>query len=382
MIVHVLHTIAYGGGETIVINWLRGLDTRRFDVHLVCFANPGATEAPFVEAAQRAGVHVRLIRWSRRKPVWRAARELARLLRAVNADIVHTYNIYANLVGVLAAWMVGVKTISTVFVWSDFGWKRNILQHVDRWVLQQFDLVTAQCEQTRRDTVARGLPAARTKVLISGFPSTTAIPQFEERRAVRASMGISDGEIVLANVARLYPEKAQDVLLHSFAAMRRAHQNLRLWIFGTGPLETPLKMLCRRLELENFVRFVGFHESISTRLAYLDIQVHPSHAEGVPLALCEGLAAGIPVVASRVGGIPEILDDGRAGVLLPPAGAPGFIDAFQEAISRLVTDERERRRIGAAGREFLRTQYSVEVAVGELERTYQQLVQPCASASS
>lgn len=381
-VVHVLHTIAYGGAETIVINWLRALDSQRFDVYLVCFANPGGTEAPFLQAARRAGLEVRTIRWSRRKPVFRATRELARMLREVEADVVHTYNVYADLVGLLAARMVGAKVLSTLFVWSDFGWKRNLLQHVDRWVLQCFDLITAQCEKTRRDTIERGLPAERTKVLISGFPLPPFLPDRAERSRLRRAMGIEDGQIVLANFARLYPEKAQDVLLRSFAMLRAKHPAAQLWIFGTGPLEASLRSLSSRLGLDGDVRFVGFVDALMAYLPLLDIQVHPSHAEGVPLALCEGLAAGLPVVASAVGGMPEVLDGGRCGILLPPAGDPAFPELFVETISRLIVHPEERVRLGAAGREFIRTSYSVRTAADDLERTYMNLVRPCASGSS
>jgi glycosyltransferase involved in cell wall biosynthesis len=335
-----------------------------------------------VEAARRAGLQPRTIGWSRRKPVLRATRELARILREVKADVVHTYNIYADLVGLLAARLVGAKVLSTVFVWSDFGWKRNLLQHADRWVLQFFDLVTAQCEKTRRDTIERGLPSERTQVLISGFPPPPTLPDPAERSRLRRAMGIEDGQIVLANFARLYPEKAQDVLLQSFAMLRANHPEAQLWIFGTGPLEASLRSLASRLGLDGAMKFIGFVDAPFDYLRLLDIQVHPSHAEGVPLALCEGLAAGLPVVASAVGGVPEVLDEGRCGILLPPAGDSGFRDAFLETISRLMVHPEERARLGAAGREFIRTGYSVRTAVDNLERTYMNLVGPCASVSS
>lgn len=381
-VVHVLHTVAYGGVETIVINWLRALDSQRFDVHLVCFANPGGTEVPFLEAARRAGLKVRTIRWSRRKPVFRATRELARILREVKANVVHTYNVYADVVGLLAARVTGAKAISTLFVWSDFGWKRNFLQHVDRWALQHFDLVTAQCEKTRQDTIGRGLPRERTKVLISGFDLPPVLPGPEERIRLRRAKGVEDEQIVLANIARLYPEKAQDLLLRSFATLRVKHPEARLWIFGTGPLEASLKSLSNRLGLDGEVRFLGFVDEPMAYLPLLDVQVHPSYAEGVPLALCEGLAAGLPVVASEVGGISEVLDGGRCGILLPSASDPVFLDAFVDTLSRLIVQPEERRRLGAAGREFIRTGYSLQTAVDELERTYLDLVGPCALGSS
>lgn len=381
-VVHLVHSIAYGGVETILINWLRALDRERFEAHLVCFANPGGTEAPFVSAARKAGLEVRTIRWARRKPVLRAARELARTLRALQANVVHTHNVYADLVGLLAARMVGAKAVSSLFVWSDFGWKRNLLQRIDQWALHHFDLITTQCERTRLDTVSRGLPPERTKVLISGFETPPPACEPAERLRRRRAIGIEDGQLVLANVARLYPEKAQDILLHCFSALRERHAELRLWIFGTGPLEESLRSLCHRLGLEQQVRFAGFEDDLMGSLQLLDIQVHPSHAEGVPLALCSGLAAGLPVVASAVGGVAELLDGGRCGALLPPAGDPAFPESFLATISRLATDPAERRRLGEAGRRFIETSYSLRTAAAELERTYSDLVGPCASGSS
>ena len=373
-VVHVLHTIDYGGVETILINWLRVLDPERFEVHVVCFANPGGTEAPFLNAACRAGLGVRTVRWARRKPILRAARELARILREVKADVVHTHNVYADLVGLVAARLVGAKVVSSLFVWSDFGWKRNLLQRIDQWALRHFDLITTQCENTRQDTVARGLPPERTKVLISGFERPPEVPAAEERLRRRREMGIEDSHVVLANVARLYPEKAQDVLLRSFAALCDLHPETRLWIFGTGPLEASLRSLCGDLGLDGQVRFVGFVDDLMAYLPLLDIQVHPSYAEGVPLALCSGLAAGLPVVASAVGGVPEVLDEGRCGVLVPSAGDPAFSETYLEAVSGLVANPGERRRLGDAGRRFIETSYSLQSAAYELERTYVKLM--------
>lgn len=112
-VVHLLHTMDYGGVETIILNFLDGIDNDRFDVHMVCFANPGGTEHLFIEAAERAGVSVRTIPWHRGKPIPRSARALVRILRETQADIIHTHNIYADVVGLVAAKWVGIKTIDS-----------------------------------------------------------------------------------------------------------------------------------------------------------------------------------------------------------------------------------------------------------------------------
>lgn len=370
-VVHLVHTMAYGGIETIIINWLGNIDPERFDAHLVCFANPGGTEAPFVAAAERAGLCVHRIPWSRRKPILRSARALVKILRGVDAAILHTHNVYADLVGFVAAKMTGVRTVTTLYVWSRFDWRRNLLQLLDRWIIRFFDLVTTQCEATRRDTIARGLRERRTKVLISGFAIEENSLDERERRRRRREKGIADGDVLLVNVARLYPEKAQDFLLRSFKATHGRCPEARLWILGVGPLEAELRRRCRDLGLDDVVTFLGFVDDLAPVLELADIQVHPSHAEGVPLAICAGMAVRLPIVASAVGGLPEILGHGRYGVLVPP----GDEQAFTDAVVRLVRDGTERRRIGQAARRFIEEEYSVGVAVKRLEETYLELVE-------
>lgn len=373
-VVHLIHTIAYGGIETILINWVRNLHRAGVDAHLVCFANPGETEAPFVNGARQAGISVSKIPWSRSKPVLKASRELQRILRAVDADVVHTHNVYADIVGLLAARRTGAAAISTVYVWADFDLRRNLLQRIDAMILRWFDQVTAQCERTRLDTVARGIPAERTAVLPSGFPALPRRLDEDDRRARRAELGVAEDDVVLVNVARLYPEKAQQALLELFARIHRRAPRTVLWILGTGPLEGELREKCAELRLGESVRFFGFVEDLPAVLELADAQVHPSHAEGIPLAICSGMAAGLPIVASDVGGMSEVIEHDRRGLLVPPAGEPGFPEAFVAATFSLVQDPERRARLGAAARRFIEQDYSLETAVSVLGRTYRDLL--------
>jgi glycosyltransferase involved in cell wall biosynthesis len=382
VVVHLVHTVAYGGVETTILNWLRGLDPSRFEAHLVCFANPGGTEAPFRAAAARAGFEVLTVPWSRRKPIIRSARRLAAILREVGADVVHTHNTYAEIVGLLAAKWAGCRTVTSLYVWSDFGWKRNVLQVLDRFVLRFYDVIAAQCEATLLDTIARGLPAERSKVLISGFVADGAPLPAAERRRRRLKLGVGDRHVVLVNNARFYPEKAQAALLQAFKTVRERCPEALLWLLGTGPLEGQLRALAHDLDLEPFVRWFGFVDDPIAVLKLADVQVHPSRAEGVPLAICDGMAVGLPIVASAVGGIPEMIADGESGILVPGEREPAFQDAFVAALVRLVGNPAERARLGAAARRFLETEYSLPAAVRALEATYAGVVARCASASS
>ena len=307
-VLHLIQTIGYGGVETAVINWLRKIDRSRFDVHLVCFANPGQTEAPFVEAAERQGLTVMKVPWSRRKPFLKSARSVARILRENRVDILHTHNSYANWVGLITRWMVPVKIITTLYVWDKLEWKRNVQQVIDRWVIPYFDMISAHCEKTYEQTMAFGIPASRLRTLICGYETQRAENLSpEERKKRRREMSIEDDHVLIVNVARLYPEKAQDFLMKCFRKVLEKHPRARLWILGVGPSEEYLKKCRSDLGLEDSVQFLGFINDLAPLLSLVDIQVDPARAAGVSLAICSGMAAGLPIISADVGGLWEVL---------------------------------------------------------------------------
>lgn len=369
-VVHLLHTVAHGGVETILVNWLTRLDPARVVPTMVVFANPDGSEQAFLDAASAQGIEARTIPWSRRKPVFAASRSLAKILREVDADIVHTHNVYAEIVGYLAARKVGAKVLTTLYVWADFGWKRNIQQWVSARLIRRFDLVTSQCAATMRETTRRGVPADRQRILISGHEPCHEFLTAAERESGRAAEGLTPDNVVLLNLARLYPEKAQAFLLRAFRTIVDQRPQARLWIMGVGPLDAELRSLATELGLDDTVRFVGFKPKPHRFLQLADIQVHPSFAEGVPLALCAGMAVGLPIVATAVGGVPEIVLPGRTGVLMEARDAPAFV----EACLRLIDDVPERHRLGAGGRSFVENEYTLEVAASQLIATYEEMM--------
>lgn len=368
-VAHVLHTVAFGGIETILLNWLTTLDPNRVAASIVVFANPGETEKPFVDAAERAGLSVARIPWARRKPVFKAARALRTILRERDIEIAHCHNVYAEIVGYLAARKTGAKVMNTLYVWSDFGFRRNVQQWVSARLIRRFDLVTSQCEMTQRETIRRGVPEAKQRVLISGVRTSDLRLDDAERRARREALGARDADIVLVNVARLYPEKRQDLLLRWFVRLARERPCARLWILGAGPLETDLRNLADALGVADRVAFPGFRRDLAETMLAADVQVHTSDAEGVPLAICEGMAVGMPIVATSVGGIPEMITHGESGLLLPARDEEAFI---RESL-RLIDDPHLRRTLGEGARRFIETRYSLEVAVDQLAATYEQL---------
>ncbi len=369
-VAHLIHTMAYGGVETAVLNWLKTMDRSRFEVHLFCFANPGATETPFVEAATAGGFTVERVPWSRSKPVFRAARVMAGHVRTRGIDILHCHNTYAQLVAVVTGRLTRVKTITTIYVWGEFGWKRRVLQWADRLSLSLLDQVSAHCAQTFAETVRRGIPAQRLRLLTCGFTDERVELSIEERGRERREFGIGPEDVVLLNVARLWPEKAHDNLLRGFRMILDRRPNTRLWIAGVGPEAAQIRALCEELRLSDNTVFLGFRKDLPRLLALADIQVHPSDMEGVPLAVCSGMAAGLPIVATAVGGLVEILRHEESAILI----APRHPEQLAEAVVRLIDQPELGRTLGNQARRFLREEYSLKAATERVEAVYEEVL--------
>jgi len=369
-VAHLLHTVAYGGPETIIINWLCAQDREHFDVHLICFADPKGTEKPFVEAAEAAGLSIHFIPWNRSKPVLKSARLLSTYLREHRIDILHCYNTYAECVGVLAKRMTGVRLVTTKWMWGKLDWKRAILQRMERMLLPFFDRVTAQSEFAARLTAQPGLPASRVDVLISGLEQPLEPYTKQQRDAERLAFGAGPDQLVFLHLARFWPEKAHDVLVRSFRLVVDEEDSTQLWLAGVGPLLEPTKQLVQELGLEQHVQFIGFSSDLSKLLPLVDAQIHSSNMEGIPLALCSGLSAGLPVLATAVGGVPEIIEDGVSGLLVPP-NDPALLAS---SAIRLIQDASLRARLGSAAQRFMEEHYSLKAAVKRLETVYLEMM--------
>ena len=365
-VIHLLHTMAYGGPETIIINWLRSMDHVRYENHLVIFRNDNNSHMEFVVAAEAAGLRIHYIDWNRSKPAWKASSQLIQLQKELGADILHCYNTYADLVGVITRWRTGIPIITTMWMWGSLGWKREVLQKLETFLLRFFNVVTAQSKDAQEATMKR-LPGRDVPILIGGLPFNEVTYSPEQRDQLRSSYGASSHEIVLVHVARFWPEKAHEVLIEGFRQIVEKEPNARLWVVGIGPEKPKIESLVKELNLESSVSFLGFRDDLYEFLPLADIQVHPSDTEGLPLAVCTGMCAGLPVVATRVGGMPEVVRDGISGFLVEKRNP----EQFAQAVLKLIRNEDLRKQLGNGARNIITTEYSLQAATSRLTKVYE-----------
>lgn len=336
---HVLAPHRTGGLETVARRLVTGLVRDGVDCRVAVTLGADAEGLAWFEAVRAAGVpchHVLLTR----NPL-RDALELRRHLDEVRPTIVHSHGYRADIVSFLATRARGVRLVSTAHGFAAVDWKTRLNGHLDRRTLRRFDAVLAVAPTIRDVLVADGVPAGRIHVVHNGLDIEVPAGSHAD---FRARLGLRPADEVVGTVGRLSAEKAHADLLRAVAMVGQHRPSAVLVMVGDGPLRGSLEELTRELHLEARVRFLGEREDVHEILRAFDLFALPSRTEGCPIVLIEAMAHGLPIVATRVGAIPEMTRDGEEARLVEP-GEPA---ALARAIESLLDDSATRARLGQA----------------------------------
>ena len=354
-ILHVDSERPWRGGQNQVLLLMRHQRARGLDPHL---AAPADAALLTRAAAEGFAIHPVAMRGT-----WDLASvlALAGLLRSLRPDIVHWHAARAHAIGAMASLLdpgpVRVLSRRVVFpVRRTIGSRLLYALPVDR---------IAAISDAVRDALAQsGVDSRKIDVVPSGIEPTP--PLEPARRAeLRRTLDCGEGEVAAITVSALAPGKGHEDLLRAAAAAAKTAPRLRLWLAGEGPLERKLKAEARALGLEATVQFLGFRTDISSLLHAADFFCLATHSEGLGSSILEAMSAGLPVVATRVGGVPEIVEDGATGILVPAADPAGLA----RAMARMAGDGGLRERMGAKGRERA-SRFSAERTAEMTDRVY------------
>lgn len=345
------------GGALQVLYLLEGLARRGIDNLLVC--RPGSALGR--AAASFARVCPLPMAGDLDLPL---ILRLRRLIRATGPDLVHLHSrIGADILGGIAARLERVPVVHTR--------RQDNPEHP--WVValkyRLYDRVVAISEGIARVLLAEGLPADKLRCVRSAV-DWRRYGGVREDRWFRAEFGLPEGSRVIGVVAQLIARKGHRLLLEAMPALVRRFPELRLILFGQGPLEQAVRADIRRLGLAGHVQLAGFRDDLPRILPCLELLVHPAWMEGLGVALLQAASAGVPIVACAAGGVPEAVRHGVNGLLVPPRD----VEALGQAIGRLLEDPAAARRMGEAGRELVRREFSVEAMVEGNLRVYRELL--------
>jgi sugar transferase (PEP-CTERM/EpsH1 system associated) len=291
---------------------------------------------------------------------------LARLLRKLKPDIVHCHNHKPILYGGLATLLLP----KTRLVFTKHGassWDGEALSGLSRYVVGRSHAVIAVSRDIAGPLLSGGwVRRDRLHTVLNGV-DTDEFQRASASPALKSALGFSPEHRLVGTVARLSKEKDQAALLRAFADLRPRMPEARLLIVGDGTLRGDLERLSGELGIADRTLFVGEREDIADILASLDVFCLPSLTEGTSLTLLEAMATGLPVVATAVGGNPEIVRDGESGLLVPPRAPQRLADALVE----LLCDPARARAMGEIGREIVIERYSIRSMVEKHQAIYE-----------
>jgi glycosyltransferase involved in cell wall biosynthesis len=360
-ILHVIASLGFGGAERLVLSAANGLPPDRFDQAVCCLDGPGAR-------ADEAGVPVFSVGSF---PGVRHPRAFARLfgvIRTFRPAIVHTHLQSANLYGRLAARMAGVPIVVATEhnVYAD---KPRRYVFVERRLAHKTDAIVAVSREVQRFLSRQlDIPASAIRVLHNGV--SLPLPSAPAVAALRERMRIAPGGVRLATVASLTAKKGHDVLLGALAQLRDRGLSWALALAGEGAERPRIAQIVAERGLGDRVHLLGAVPNVADVLAATDIFVLPSRVEGLPLALLEAMLVGRPAIATAVGGVPEAIESGVNGVLVPA----GDEAALADAIATLAASADLRDRLGAAARQTIEQGFTEQRYVDSLSALYGELV--------
>jgi glycosyltransferase involved in cell wall biosynthesis len=359
----------YGGGERVAYDFVKLLDPERFARHLCIVNAPPADRRAANEAdmAELEALGVVVHRLEFRSLVsnlawWR----LYTLLRRESIGVLHSHMPRASVPGTIVAKLARTPVVvSHEHTWSFKG--RPVRRFLDRNIVARgSDVVLAVSERDREQMIdVERMRADRIRVLPNGIPTPnlTGAP-------VRASLGVPPEVGLIGAVGRLYAQKGYDDLISAIGVLKRSYaQPFRCLVFGHGPEQDRLQRLIDERGLGEEIQLAGRREDIADLIPALDIAVMPSKYEGMPLAILEYMAGGAPIVATAVGGVPELIDDGVHGLLVRPEDPEDLAAALQ----RLLEDRELAARLGAAAKQRQRANFDLDVVVRRLEDLYLEL---------
>lgn len=368
-VLHLRDTYEIGGPGKTILETHRAIDHERFRLHLGVFVRQGESgDSPFTAEARRLDMPVHFVRGVHQYDP-RLIGRVVDLVKALQINIVHAHEVKSDLITYLAAQLHAVPIVTTLHGWFGNGLKPRMLIALDKRIVRGFDRVIAVSRQIEGELIAAGVPPNKLRLLHNAI----VVDRYRRtgRRGVLAEViGRSVGNPVIASIGRLSPEKGHADLIDAIDIVSRYGQKVSLILIGDGPERPKLIEQINALGLQETVHLPGYIQEPQRLLEEIDLMVLPSHTEGLPNAALEALLMEVPVLATRVGGTPEVITDGETGRLVsarsPKALAAGILEFLAAPESW--------KRMASQGRDMVKMNFDFSVRTHKLEAIYAEMM--------
>ena len=367
-ILYIITSSGIGGAEKILYYTATGLDYNKYDISVCSLKNKGE----IARALEKQGIEVCCLHMGGRERFLGWLSSIIALIRLfpylirIRPTIVHSFLFRANILARIAGYLTGVPiVISSVRV---MGGEKKYFHYVERITSFMVDHYVTVSESVKRYIIDKSkISAEKISVIYNGVNIKSQDNSYEQNP--KMPFKIKDKDRILMTVGRLHKQKGHCYLIQAVSKVRKEFPKVKLLVTGEGEEENNLKKLVKSLDLMNEVIFAGLSSDIERILPMAELFILPSLWEGLPNALLEAMAAGKPVVATKVGGIPEIVVHGETGVLIPPRDT----DALAAVIIDLLQNRLKAKDMGEAGRIRAGKRFSIYKMIEKTENLYQEL---------
>lgn len=379
-ILHIITRLEAGGAPKSLLLLLKGLSEEGLPVELATGLTPPSMEDMLLEA-EALGIPIHVIPSLRRDPhPWYdliALITLWRLIRRMKPVIVHVHTSKAGFIGRFAARLASVPLVvysprGTILEGYFSGGKRQFYTVLDRLAARWTSVIIGLTGEESESYIDAGIgrPEQHIQIPIGIDHTLYAPPDTQSRFAMRRQHGVNDDEVVIVTSGRLVPVKDQGTLIRALGQIGIRADNWKCWIFGSGSEEAQLRGMIDEMDCADRIRLWGFREDMADFLGLADVFVLSSINEGFGRVLLEAMSAKLAIIATSVGGVPSVLDSGRAGRLVPASDS----QALAEEILSLITSREEREKLARAAYKRVCTVYTSEVTIRQHISLYESLL--------
>ncbi len=361
----ILHIISSGGmygAEAVILNLSRTLNENAHSSVLGVFSNSSNPNLQLHESAIKEGIESHLIPCSGQVDPTVIA-SIQRLVAQTGADIVHAHGYKADVYACFALRRTTTPFVSTCHNWLKDGPLVSLYGMVDRFMLRSYAGVIAVSDEVKTKLLKAGVRAQKIHLIRNGIDMR---PFINAKPSLRIE-GDGESALVVGWIGRLSNEKGADIFLRAAAGVLAEYPGARFVVVGDGPDLAMLNALIDELNIRKNVSLAGRREDMPSVYASLDVMVSSSRQEGLPMAILEGMASGLPLVATAVGDVPTVVRDGRSGVLVPSED----VGLLASAIVELLRDALLRMRLGSAARRLIAEEFSAERMTANYLRVYE-----------
>lgn len=365
-----------GGSRNYLCSLAHSLDKNRFEVDVICSLLRDRDFYQDIKKMQDAGIKVIILPIKRNISLLSdlaAFFKLCSYIKKGRYDVVHTHSSKAGFLGRLAARLMGTRTVIHTphyfcFITEDMPKVKKLFYfYLEKFAALFCDRIITVSESQRQDILKKGLVNAEKVITVeNGVDIRKFSGNGFDALKNRQKLGLGGKSVVLGTVGILIERKGQRYLIEAFAEIIKEGFDMTLLIAGDGELRRELENLCGRLGLDSRVRLLGFRQDIPELLSLMDIFVFPSLWEGMPLAVLEAMASGLPVVCTEAHGAVDLIQNGKCGILVQKRDAKGII----EAIRYLVLNPDKAKGMGREARRLIHSNYTLEKQVSRIEEIY------------